>query len=131
MLVSSSFTEGDSYCKLKSSQFECNRHTLKIYTPWCAYLAIASLSDFDADAGEGLAGEVGLLGFDEGDYAVLGCVNGKIAGHVGAWASNLSGASLTDENFAVLDFLTTEALDAEALASIVMYILGGTASFDM
>jgi len=74
---------------------------------------------------------VSFLRLDEGDYAVFGGMDGEIAGHIGAWAGNLSGAGLTDEYFAVLDFLATETLDAEALSSIVVYILGGTASFNM
>ena len=84
---------------------------------------------FDADAWQRLAREMGLLGLDEGDYTILGCVNGEIAGHISAWAGNLGGAGLANEDLAVLDFLAAEALDAEALTSIVVDVFGGTASF--
>ena len=55
---------------------------------------------------------MGLLGLDEGDNAVLGRVDGEVAGHIGAGPGNLRSTGLTDENFAVFDFLTAEALDA-------------------
>ena len=87
--------------------------------------------NLDADTGEGLAGEVGLFGLDEGDDAVSGGMDGEIAGDVGSLASNLRGASLADDDFAVLDFLATKTLHAETLAGVIMDIFGGTASFDM
>ena len=70
-----------------------------------------------------------LFGLNKSDYAIFGSVNSEIARHVGAWACELGRAGLTDENFAVFDFLATKTLDAEALASIVMDVFGGTASF--
>ncbi len=89
------------------------------------------LSHFYSYAGEGATGEVGLFGFNESDYAVFSCVNRKVSRHISTRAGNFSGAGLADENFAVFDFLATETLNAEALASIVMDIFGGTASFNM
>ena len=86
---------------------------------------------FYADAGERLAREVSLLGFDESDYPILCSMDSEVARHISAGTGDLGGASLADENFAVLYLLAAEALDAEALASIVMDIFGGTASFDM
>lgn len=87
--------------------------------------------NLDTDARERLAGEVGLFGFDEGDDAVLGGMDGEIAGDVGPLASNLRGASLTDDDFAVFDSLATKTLHAETLAGVIMDIFGGTACFDM
>ena len=74
---------------------------------------------------------MGFFGFDKSNYAVFGSVDGEIAGHISAWTGDFGSTSLADENFAVFDFLATEALDAKALASIIMDIFGGTASFDM
>ena len=70
-----------------------------------------------------------FLGFDESNNAVFCRMNGEIARHVGSWASKFRGTSLTNKNFAVFNFLATKALDAEALASIIMDVFGGTASF--
>ena len=70
-----------------------------------------------------------LFSFDEGNYAIFCGMDGEVARHISARAGDLSSASLADENFAVFDFLATKALDAEALASIVMDVFGGTASF--
>ena len=92
---------------------------------------VKSLVDFYADAWKGAAREVGLLSLDEGDDAISGGVNGEIARHIGAFASNLSGTSLADENFSVLDGLATKTLDTETLTCIIMDILGGTACFDV
>ena len=97
--------------------------------PWREADFRCYLTDFDADAGQGFAGEVSFLGLNKLDDAIFGGVDGEIAGHVSAWACNFRSTSLTDENFAVFDFLATEALDAKALASIVMDVFGGTASF--
>ena len=72
-----------------------------------------------------------LFGLDESDNAIFGSVDSEIPGHIGARAGDFSSAGLADENFAVFDFLATKTFDAEALASIVVNILGGTASFDM
>ncbi len=58
-------------------------------------------------------------------------MNGEVARHIGAWARKFGRTSLADKNFAVFDFLTAEAFDAKALASIVMDVFGGTASFNM
>ena len=74
---------------------------------------------------------MGFFGFDKSNYAVFGSVDSEITGHIGARASDFGGTSLTDENFAVFDFLAAKALNAEALTSIVVNIFGGTASFDM
>ena len=72
-----------------------------------------------------------FLSFDKSNYTIFGSVDRIITRHIGARTSKFRGAGLADENFAVFDFLATETLDAEALASIVMDIFGGTASFDM
>jgi len=58
------------------------------------------------------AGEMILFGFDEGDLAVDGGMDGKIAAHESAWAGNFGGASLADENFASFDLLAAETLNA-------------------
>ena len=87
------------------------------------------LSDFYANSWQAFAGEMGLFGFDKSNDAVFGSMNGEIARHVSARTGNFGGASLANENFAVFDFLSAEALDAEALTGIVVNIFGGTASF--
>lgn len=87
--------------------------------------------NFDAGAANALAREVALLGLDEDNLAIDGSMNREIAAHEGAWASELRSAGLADENFASLDGLATKALDAEALASIVVDVFTGTTSFDM
>ena len=74
---------------------------------------------------------MGFLGFDKSNDAIFSGVNGEVAGHIGAGAGDFSGAGLTDENFAVFDFLPTKTLNAETLTSIVVNIFGGTASFNM
>ena len=87
--------------------------------------------NFDAGAANALAGEVALLGLDEDDLAIDGSMNREIAAHESAWASKLRSAGLANENFTGLDGLATKALDAEALASIVVDVFTGTTSFDM
>ena len=87
--------------------------------------------NFDASTANGLAREVALLGLHEDDLAVDGCVDSEVAAHESARASELGCTGLADENFASLDGLATKALDAEALASIVVDVFTGTASFDM
>jgi hypothetical protein len=72
---------------------------------------------------------VSLLSFNEGNYTILGSMNRKIARHVSARTSKFGRASLADENFTVLYFLATKALNAKALTSIIMDVFGGTASF--
>ena len=76
--------------------------------------------NFDAGARHALAREVILLGLDDDNLAVDSGMNGEIAAHESAWAGNLGSASLTDENFASLDLLATETLDAKSLAGIVV-----------
>ena len=90
-----------------------------------------SSMNFDAGAWKAAAGEVGLLGFHEDDLTINGCMNGEVAAHESARAGNLSSTGLADENFASLYGLATKALDAEALASIVVDVFTGTTSFDM
>lgn len=87
--------------------------------------------NFDAGAANALTREVALLGLHEDDLAIDSSVNREIAAHESARASELRCASLADENFAGFDSLATKALDAEALASIVVDVFTGTASFDM
>ena len=87
--------------------------------------------NFDAGAWEALAGEMSFLGLDEDDLTIDGGVNRKVAAHESARAGDFRCASLADENFASFDSLATKALDAEALASIVVDVFTGTASFDM
>ena len=76
--------------------------------------------NFNAGARYALAREVILLGLNENNLTVDGCMDGKIAAHEGARTGNLRSASLTDENFASLDLLATETLDAKSLAGIVV-----------
>ena len=87
--------------------------------------------NFDASAWNAAAGEMILLSLNEDNLAVDSCVNREVAAHESARASNLGCASLADENFTGLDGLATKALDAEALASIVVDVFTGTTSFDM
>ena len=87
--------------------------------------------NFDAGAANALAGEVALLGLHEDDLTIDGGMNREVAAHESARASELRSAGLADENFASFDSLATKALDAEALASIVVDVFTGTASFDM
>ena len=87
--------------------------------------------NFDASAANVLAREVVLLGLDEDNLAVDGSMNREVTAHECARASNLSCASLANEDFTGLDGLATKALDAEALASIVVDVFTGTTSFDM
>ena len=87
--------------------------------------------NFDAGAANALAREVALLGLHEDNLAIDGSMNREVAAHESARASELCCASLADENFAGFDSLATKALDAEALASIVVDVFTGTASFDM
>ena len=87
--------------------------------------------NFDAGALDVLAREVALLGLHEDDLAINGSVDREVAAHESARASELGCTGLADENFASLDGLATKALDAEALASIVVDVFTGTTSFDM
>lgn len=87
--------------------------------------------NFDAGAANALAGEVALLGLHEDDLAIDSSMNREVTAHEGAWASKLGCAGLANENFTGLDGLATKALDAEALASIVVDVFTGTTSFDM
>ena len=87
--------------------------------------------NFDASAADVLAGEMILLRLDEDDFAVDGSMNREVAAHESARAGNLGSTGLADENFAGLYGLATKALDAEALASIVVDVFTGTTSFDM
>ena len=87
--------------------------------------------NFDASAADVFAGEVALLGLHEDNLAINSSMNREIAAHESARASNLGCASLANENFTGLDGLATKALDAEALASIVVDVFAGTTSFDM
>ena len=75
---------------------------------------------FDASAWYALARKMAFLGFNENNFAIDGCMNGKIAAHEGARTGDLRSASLTDENFASLYLLATETLDAKSLAGIVV-----------
>jgi hypothetical protein len=87
--------------------------------------------NFDASAADVLAREMILLRLDEDDFAVDGSMNREVTAHESAWASKLRCAGLANEDFTGLDGLATKALDAEALASIVVDVFTGTTSFDM
>ena len=87
--------------------------------------------NFDAGAANALTREVALLGFHEDNLTIDGSMNREVAAHESARASKFRSAGLADENFASLDGLATKALDAEALASIVVDVFTGTTSFDM
>ena len=76
--------------------------------------------NFDTGARYALAREVMLLGLNENNFTVDGCMDGKITAHEGARTGNLRSASLTDEDFASLYLLATETLDAKSLAGIVV-----------
>ena len=87
--------------------------------------------NFYAGAWNAAAGEVILLSLNEDNLAIDGGMNREVAAHESARAGNLGCASLANENFAGFDGLATKALDAEALASIVVDVFTGTTSFDM
>ena len=70
-----------------------------------------------------------FLGLYEGDDSVFRGVDGEVAGHVSALASDFGRAGLADENFAVSDFLASEAFYTESCAGIIVNIFGGTACF--
>ena len=89
------------------------------------------LSNLYADAGERLAGEVSFLRFDESHDTIFRGVNREVPGHISTWAGDLGATGLTNNDLAIFNFLATKTLDAEALASVIMDILGGTASFNM
>ena len=50
-------------------------------------------------------------------------MDGEVAAHIGARASDLGRTGLTDENFSGVDFLAAKALDAEARAGVVVDVL--------
>ena len=87
--------------------------------------------NFDASAWHILAGKMAFLGLNEDNFAINSGMNSEVAAHESARASELGCTGLADENFASLDGLATKALDAEALASIVVDVFTGTTSFDM
>ena len=76
--------------------------------------------NFNASARHALAGKMAFLGLNEDDLTINSGMNSEVAAHESARAGNLRSASLTDENFASLDLLTTETLDAKSLAGIVV-----------
>ncbi len=76
--------------------------------------------NFDASAWHALAGEVTLLGLHESNFAIDCGMNREVAAHESAWASELSSASLADENFASLDLLATETLNTKSLTGVVV-----------
>ena len=76
--------------------------------------------NFDAGAWKAAAREVSLLSLNEDDFAVDGCMDGKVAAHESARAGKLSCASLANENFTSLYLLATKTLDAKSLAGIVV-----------
>jgi hypothetical protein len=68
---------------------------------------------------------------DEFHYAVTSSVNGEIAAHVSARAGNFCCANLADNHFSFANFLAAKTLDTQAVASVVVYVMGGSARFDM
>jgi len=82
-------------------------------------------------AGGGFAGEAFHLDAAEGNYAIFGGVNREVAGHKGAGTSQLGAANLANQNFTLADFLTTKALQAQALTGRVVDVFGGAASFNV
>lgn len=92
---------------------------------------ILLLAHFYAHARHTFARKMAFFSLHEGDYAIFGGMDREISAHVSARTSDLGSTSLADQNFAIFDFLSTESLHAKPLPSIVMDVLGGTASFDM
>ncbi len=76
--------------------------------------------NFDASAWNAFAREVVLLSLNEDDFTIDGCMDGEVAAHERAWASDLRSAGLANEYFASANRLTTKTLDAEALTSVVV-----------
>lgn len=61
-----------------------------------------------------------FLGLNKDDFTIDGSMDGEVAAHERAWASDLRSAGLANEYFASANRLTTKTLDAEALTSVVV-----------
>lgn len=75
---------------------------------------------FYASAWNIFAREMTFLGFDKDNFTINSGMDGEIAAHKGAWASNFGCASLANENFTSFDVLATKTLDAEPLTGIIV-----------
>ena len=75
---------------------------------------------FYASAWNALAGEVALFGLYEDYLTINSSMDGEVAAHERAWASELRSAGLANEYFASANRLTTKTLDAKALTSVVV-----------
>lgn len=89
------------------------------------------LLDGNLSAPDCLAGKGADSTLDELDYAIFIGMNSEVATSVSAGTSDLSSTNLTNYHFAGINLLPAETLDAQAVTGVVVYILGGTASFNV
>jgi hypothetical protein len=87
------------------------------------------LFDGDFGAANTFAGKAANFACLEGDNAVFGGVNSKVAAGFGAFAGALGHAHLADDNLAEFNLLAAKKLNAKALSWTIVNIFGCTASF--
>lgn len=92
---------------------------------WFCVCAIKHLRCANTHLGAwlGLASEGRLLDLLEADNTTVSGVDGVVAAHVCARASNLRSACLANEDFTSVDLLATEALDAKARPGVIVDVL--------
>lgn len=89
------------------------------------------LLDGNLSAPDCLAGKGADSTLDELDYAIFIGVNGEVTASISAGTGDLSSADLANYHLAGINLLPAETLDAQAVTGVVVYILGGTASFNV
>lgn len=100
--------------------------TLTFALGWSRLLLDGNLGAPDCLAGKGADSTL-----DELDHAVFIGVNGEVTASISAGTGDLSSADLANYHLAGIDLLSAETLDAQAVTGVVVYILGGTASFNV
>lgn len=90
-----------------------------------------NLLDGNLGAPDCLAGKGADFTLDELDHAIFIGVNGEVATGISAGTGDLSSADLANYHLAGINLLPAETLDAQAVTGVVVYILGGTASFNV
>lgn len=98
------------------------------FTQWSR---LNNLLDGNLGAPDCLAGKGADSTLDELDHAVFIGVNGEVTAGISAGTGDLSSTNLTNYHFAGINLLPAETLDAQAVTGVVVYILGGTASFNV
>lgn len=99
-----------------------------IFTQWSR---LNNLLDGNLGAPDCLAGKSADSTLDELDHAVFIGVNGEVAASISTGTGDLSSANLANYHLAGINLLPAETLDAQAMTGVVVYILGGTASFNV